>query len=47
MALRVGTIHKAFEAIERGAGKRTIAKDVARTFVKTTGVDSLLRTEAY
>jgi hypothetical protein len=35
------------EAIERGTGRRTIIKDVARTFVKTTGVDTLLRTEAY
>ena len=35
------------EAIERGAGKRVIARDVARDFVKTTRVDALLRTEAY
>lgn len=35
------------EAIEGGAGKRVIAKDTARSFVKATGVDTLLRTEAY
>jgi hypothetical protein len=35
------------ESIERGTGKRVIAKDVARDFVKTTKVDALLRTEAY
>ncbi len=35
------------EAIEHGSGKRVIAKDIARSFVKATGVDVLLRTEAY
>ena len=35
------------EAIETGSGKRVIARDVARSFVKATGVDNLLRTEAY
>lgn len=35
------------EAIEIGSGKRIIPKEVARHFVKTTGVDTLLRTEAY
>jgi hypothetical protein len=35
------------EAIEIGAGKRMIAREVARNFVKSTGVDTLLRTEAY
>jgi hypothetical protein len=35
------------EAIDRGSGKRMIPKDVARNFVKSTGVDTLLRTEAY
>jgi hypothetical protein len=35
------------EAVEQGAGKRVIARDLARDFVKTTKVDQLLRTEAY
>lgn len=35
------------EAIEKGTGKRVIARDIARDFVKTTKVDTLLRTEAY
>jgi hypothetical protein len=35
------------EAVERGTGKRVIAKEVARDFVKATRVDNLLRTEAY
>jgi hypothetical protein len=35
------------EAIEHGSGKRVIARDLARSFVKSTGVDVLLRTEAY
>ena len=35
------------EAIQLGSGKRVIERDVARAFVKTTGVDNVLRTEAY
>ena len=35
------------EAVEIGSGKRMISRDVARNFVKATGVDVVLRTEAY
>ena len=35
------------ESIQLGSGKRVIERESARTFVKSTGVDQVLRTEAY
>jgi hypothetical protein len=35
------------ESIQLGSGKRVIDRDTARQFVKSTGVDTVLRTEAY
>jgi hypothetical protein len=35
------------ESIQLGSGKRVIERESARSFVKSTGVDTLLRTEAY
>lgn len=35
------------ESIQLGSGKRVIERETARSFVKSTGVDQVLRTEAY
>lgn len=35
------------EAVQVGSGKRMIERETARSFVKSTGVDNLLRTEVY